>query len=94
MRALGVDPEIGARIFLCADPAIAQNEKRIRKLVALMHATPQCAAIEIIVAIARETETTPTPTPISTRRPPLRATTPTTHGGVETIIASKLPGAA
>ena len=92
MRALGVDPEIGARIFLCADPAIAQNEKRIRKLVALMHATPQCAAIEIIVAIARETETTPTP--ISTRRPSLRATAPTTYGGVETNIASKLPGAA
>ncbi len=92
MRALGIDPEIGARIFLCANLAIAQNEERIAKLVALMHATPQRAAIDIIVAIARETETAPTST--STRRVSIRAAASTAHGGVEPNIVRKLPGAA
>ncbi len=92
MRALGVDPVIGARIFFCAEAAISRNEERIKKLVALMRATPQRAAISIVVAIAGETDTAPTPT--SNRRASTRAILSSRRSGAETSDARKLPGAA
>lgn len=91
MRALGVDPEIGARIFFYAEAAIARSEEQIKILVALMRATPQRAAIGIVVAIAGEMDTAPTPA--SNRRASTRATL-SSKRGAETGVARKLPGAA
>ena len=92
MRALGVEPGMSARIFHYANLAIAQNEERIKKLVALMRATPQRAATEIISAIARDAATASPPT--STSRTPLRATYTPVRSSAETAVTRKFPGAA
>lgn len=92
MRAFGVEPGMSARILLYADPAIAQNEERIKKLIALMRATPQRAAARIIAAIARDAETAPSPT--SARRATIRATASPIRNSIETGVARKIPGAA
>lgn len=54
MVALGLDPVAGARIFRKLPVSGSRDSERSEKLVALMCATPQRAAMRIISAIAGE----------------------------------------
>ncbi|KAF2992637.1 DUF2336 domain-containing protein [Methylocystis sp. MJC1] len=51
LAALGVDPDVATRVFLCADPAISHDVERVRALLALVRSTPQRAAMQIVAAM-------------------------------------------
>ncbi len=51
LSALGFNADAATRIFLCADAPISHDADRVRRLVALVRATPQQAATQLIAAV-------------------------------------------
>jgi len=51
LHAIGVPPEAAMRIFLCAEPGIAQDGEVARALIGVMRSTPQRAAARIVGAM-------------------------------------------
>lgn len=90
MAALGLDPVAGAQIFMNAPAGLSKNYEQTEKLVALMRATPQCAALDIVTAIAGEI-------PPQQARPglaPRREKSTSPNAASDPINARMLPGAA
>lgn len=90
MVAMGFDPIIGMRVFTGATSGGSHNFERVKKLVALMRATPRRAAMEIVTAIAGDSVPLQATSGLASRR----EKTATSQETLNSFASRKLPGAA
>ena len=90
MIAMGFDSVFGARILASTPLALAHNDERKRKLMALMRATPQRAAKQIITAVAGQTYSQQAQSETTRRRE--HPATPREE--TLSLVSGRLPGAA
>ncbi len=72
LKTIGLAPDAAVRQFLCADPAIAHNAKRVQALDALTRSVPARAAARIVAAMTGAAR----PDREAPRRPPREETQP------------------